>query len=688
MSENETLPFRFRYLTCFYEKIRLQMVKKCRLTPELWEENALEQLGLLYCEHLDLLAGDAFIDFYSKTRQQESGMECQESSDKNEIERCWRQLLKEKRMLRKLVDRWTRDFIRHVSLLSWRMERNWEEIQEKIGRRTGKVVEVDKGNSDIHQGKCVHIIRFQSGDKVVYKPRDLKLDQKWQDYLQDMSQKAGLGKFLTPWIIEKKGYGYEEFIKSTPVTGKEGFPLFYFRCGFLLGIAYVLQGTDLHAENMIACGDWPVLIDLETGVRACAVSALGEAKIPLRDKYHQDSVMKTNLLPFLSAGGNICLGNDAFTSSKAGFYNLPFDEKGRQRGDCYADRILEGFILAYDTVQKFGITEDFRDCHVRFLIRNTSDYADVQNWVYSAKGVKNRKEFERHLACLEKMYKKKKTRSFFACGLLKQEKAAVRKGYIPRLTVSLDRPCREVRGMTLRKLLTERWKELNEDDKQLQCRRIAVSLNKLIPQDSLYFECKRIWSGEKPLFCQVEKILSERILFWEKILLQDKTPEGILVAEENHRYYLTNLPFHMMEGFPGLLPAFAAWHTLSGSGKAKELAERILKELYRSLSALNLKSYCRSFPNGLKDMLDMTELVGTFYFSLYLMDIRNMILSAMEGEKQEEPAPDMDNRSFENGLLGGMRGALFPSFSKGEGGWLYAIQRKYAPELFPAVYRT
>lgn len=674
MSENQRLPFRLRYLSSQYEKTRFLMEKKCRLTSELWDMHALDQLGFLYCEHLDMLVGDAFIEFYKKSTWYKSAAE-------SDLAQCWQQLLKERKILRNVVKRWDRDFISHVSLLSRRLETDWEKIQARLGRQLGRVAEIDGGVSDIHQGKCVHIIRFQSGDRVVYKPRSLTLERKWQNFYGQMSQQAGLGDVRTPWLIERKRYGFEEFIPSMPVSGKEGFSLFYFRCGFLLGIAYVLQGTDLHAENMIACGDWPVLIDLETGVRACAASVMGKTKLSPEERYRFDSVMKTNLLPFLTAGGNICPGNDAFTASKIVFCNLPFDENGKQKGDDYVDSILSGFELAYDTVQKFGITEKFRGCRVRFLIQNTTDYAQYIGWIFSAEGTKNRKEFEKRLGCMEERFS-------HTCILLKQEKAALRRGYIPRLTVSLNRRCPEVKGMTLRRLLIQRGEALSEEDKLLQCKRIAVALNRNVPQDELYEACKKVWSEKKPQLEQIEMILEERVSFWEKLFFQDKTPEGILVANENHRYYLTNLPFPMLEGIPGLLPAFAAWYVLSKDMRAKNLAEQMLKELCQRLTKLNLNSYYRSFPEGLCDLLDMTRLVETFYFSPYLTEIQMMLLSVIEKEQCEksEPEGSADTKDFADGLMGGMQGMLFPSFYRGEGGWLYQMQRAYAPELLPDVY--
>ena len=43
-----------------------------------------------------------------------------------------------------------------------------------------------------------------------------------------------------------------------------GFALFFRRAGAWLALLHVFAATDMHQENMIACGDHPVPIDLET----------------------------------------------------------------------------------------------------------------------------------------------------------------------------------------------------------------------------------------------------------------------------------------------------------------------------------------------------------------------------------------------------------------------------------------
>ena len=43
--------------------------------------------------------------------------------------------------------------------------------------------------------------------------------------------------------------------------------IFYIRFGEILALSYILNATDLHMENLIAYGEYPVIIDLETFIQ-------------------------------------------------------------------------------------------------------------------------------------------------------------------------------------------------------------------------------------------------------------------------------------------------------------------------------------------------------------------------------------------------------------------------------------
>jgi lantibiotic modifying enzyme len=54
-----------------------------------------------------------------------------------------------------------------------------------------------------------------------------------------------------------------EYVEQVPCANLQEVQHYYQRSGMLLGLLYVLGGTDMHHENLVACGEHPVLIDLE-----------------------------------------------------------------------------------------------------------------------------------------------------------------------------------------------------------------------------------------------------------------------------------------------------------------------------------------------------------------------------------------------------------------------------------------
>jgi len=97
---------------------------------------------------------------------------------------------------------------------------------------------------------------------IIYKPRPVTLDKKFQELLKFVNSSYEKIFFKATKIIDMKNYGWVEFIEHTPI--KKGYEeKFYYRLGYLLGLIYSLNGLDMHFENIIAHGDQPVLIDLE-----------------------------------------------------------------------------------------------------------------------------------------------------------------------------------------------------------------------------------------------------------------------------------------------------------------------------------------------------------------------------------------------------------------------------------------
>ena len=70
--------------------------------------------------------------------------------------------------------------------------------------------------------------------------------------------------FRTLRVLNRGTHGWVEYVEHGPCPDLAAVGRYYERSGMLLGLLYVLEATDCHRENVIACGEHPVLIDTET----------------------------------------------------------------------------------------------------------------------------------------------------------------------------------------------------------------------------------------------------------------------------------------------------------------------------------------------------------------------------------------------------------------------------------------
>jgi type 2 lantibiotic biosynthesis protein LanM len=166
----------------------------------------------------------------------------------------------------------------------------------------GKVVTVQSNLSDRHHnGRSVIIVEFASGLKLVYKPKSLNLEQSYIKLLAWLNKHKIPLPFKLFKVINRSTYGWVEFVETLPCSDEKEVKRYYKRAGILLCLAYILEATDLHFENLIACGEYPMLIDLETLMHPREqeiekLDASENAQI-LANQQMWHSVIRTGLLP-------------------------------------------------------------------------------------------------------------------------------------------------------------------------------------------------------------------------------------------------------------------------------------------------------------------------------------------------------------------------------------------------------
>jgi type 2 lantibiotic biosynthesis protein LanM len=137
------------------------------------------------------------------------------------------------------------------------------------GRDPGPLVDIQVGDADVHDGhREVVILVFEDGFRVVYKPRPMALDQAVHELIHWLNERGLTPSLRSPAVLPRGEYGWAEFIVHRLANGPEELALFYERAGALACFAHVLGSTDLHHGNVIAEGGYPVVIDLETMLKA------------------------------------------------------------------------------------------------------------------------------------------------------------------------------------------------------------------------------------------------------------------------------------------------------------------------------------------------------------------------------------------------------------------------------------
>jgi type 2 lantibiotic biosynthesis protein LanM len=171
------------------------------------------------------------------------------------------------------------------------------------GRRLGAVAEVITGLGDRHRGGAtVSLLRWPDGTEVVYKPRSMRVDAHFQDLLAWVNGKGVTARLRTVRCLDRGDHGWMELVTAAPCGDRAARRRFYRRHGELLALLYVLGGGDFHVENVIAAGEDPVLIDLETLVQpAPPVPEAGLSPADaLAAEVARSSVTMAGLLPELT----------------------------------------------------------------------------------------------------------------------------------------------------------------------------------------------------------------------------------------------------------------------------------------------------------------------------------------------------------------------------------------------------
>lgn len=142
-----------------------------------------------------------------------------------------------------------------------RLQSDHDALRQFFGFGLGATVSsLDLSKSDPHNGhQTVVQIEMSDGVRFLYKPRGLEIDEAWTSLLENTPT---LDKIISARSMACVGYGYQSYIESDPqpVLNHE----IARASGQLLAVAWLLNSSDLHADNVVFSEGSVGLYDLET----------------------------------------------------------------------------------------------------------------------------------------------------------------------------------------------------------------------------------------------------------------------------------------------------------------------------------------------------------------------------------------------------------------------------------------
>jgi type 2 lantibiotic biosynthesis protein LanM len=334
--------------------------------------------------------------------------------------------------------------VRKRCMATLRFAQRWTADQRRLENLcagdTSELHELSFGAGDSHRGGTTVAIARGEGWRVVYKPRSLAIDRALRGFIAELGADHGSAlNVRVPQVIDCGDYGWAEFVTHRFAAGNEELLSFYSGIGHLLALMRLLSGSDLHAENVIAQGGSPVVIDCET---------LFTPKIPpspsgygLAFDRAGELIARTVLSVGVLPGRGLGLGWRGVDPSAVGmlpgqqpmqqqlgiidagtdqahigsiFVEAPVSQNHPSPQPALAEywpEVLRGFEEVTATLQRLDASDSlrsrlrvFEDCFIRVVLRATEVYAEIGRMLWHPVSLHNLEAArQRAFGLLEKM---------------------------------------------------------------------------------------------------------------------------------------------------------------------------------------------------------------------------------------------------------------------------------------------
>lgn len=282
-----------------------------------------------------------------------------------------------------------------ISELLENLTHDYAIIKSELNLNFKVIQNINFSSGDTHNGGKSVLIIVTNGGKVVYKPHSLSPEMMFNEILDFINKKETLkiriNKIKT---IDYKDYGWQQFAEYKDCKDSTEVCNYFYRIGVELAIFHMLGCDDLHCENLIACGENPVTIDLETLLKNNSSDTVYNEN--LNTIFHQNinnSVLGTMLLPLnvkdsifdYDMGGISSSGDQksnfwkSYIIENEGTDEIRLNKKSINIGDSYNRVMLNEEVMEPIDFNQ-DIQDGFFDCY-KLILDNRNDLIKFINLI-------------------------------------------------------------------------------------------------------------------------------------------------------------------------------------------------------------------------------------------------------------------------------------------------------------------
>lgn len=163
------------------------------------------------------------------------------------------------------------------------------------GTDVGEVTDVAVVGDHHNRGRAVLRVTFESGTTVGYKPRNAGIVVGFYGLVEWINERSDLPPLRTLDVIYRENHSWVEWVRPMECSTPEDVVEYYRRAGMLMCLFYAFAATDMHIENIVAVGEQPIPIDLETVSEPVAKPEM--RRINEAVEVVADTVVRTGVVP-------------------------------------------------------------------------------------------------------------------------------------------------------------------------------------------------------------------------------------------------------------------------------------------------------------------------------------------------------------------------------------------------------